>query len=72
MKLWKVRFILDNGVDYINKEAIVIADTSVEVVSILNRDYKLGYDESIRCANAIKINFDPNVHKMIYCTNIRR
>lgn len=71
MKLWKVGFVVDNGVDFIKKEAIVIADTNAEALAVLNRDYKLGYDESIHRASAIKINFDPDKHEMIYCTNRR-
>lgn len=72
MKLWKVGFVVNDGANFIKKEAIVVADTNTEALAILNRDYKLGSNDSIHCASAIKINFNPYKHEMIYCANIRR
>ena len=70
MILWKIGFVVDTGADYIKREAIVIADTNSEALSVFNRDYskKLGYDESIHRASVVKIPFDPDKHGMIYCT----
>ena len=68
MKLWKVVFVVDTGIDYDKKEAIVIADSESEATSILNRDYKFGYDEFIASANATEIKYDTENHSIIYCS----